>query len=123
MAARAAGSSLISMTLRVVSRLTTASAMRSAISSRRGIPRESTSVQRGVSRKRRQHDGHACAFAGCRVRTHRTAVGFDQRFYDRQTETGAGTERVGAAGAIVRLEHPGALLGRNAGPLVLDLDG
>src|SRR2546422_5558806 len=119
MAARAAGSSLMSMILRVVSRLTTASAIRSAISSRRGIPEESTSARRGVSRKRGQRDRHPGARAGSRVGTDAATVRLHERFHHREPEARAGTERRGVAHAIVGLEDARALVGGNARPLVL----
>src|SRR5437870_6591216 len=51
-AVRAAASSLTSTTFRTVRRLTMASAIRAAISSRRGIPLEPTRPRRGESRNR-----------------------------------------------------------------------
>src|SRR2546425_9181191 len=85
-AVRAAASSLTSTTFRTVRRLTMASAIRAAISSRRGIPLEPTRPRRGESRNGRQGEGHARAGADGALDTDRAAVRVDERLDDGEPE-------------------------------------
>src|SRR3989442_2047982 len=122
-AVRAAASSLTSTTFRTVRRLTMASAIRAAISSRRGIPLEPTRPRRGESRNGRQGEGHARAGADGALDTDRAAVRVDERLDDGEPEprTAHGAD-VGRP--IVRLEDALARLVRNPRATVphLDLD-
>src|SRR5207244_5551125 len=84
-AVRAAASSLTSTTFRTVRRLTMASAIRAAISSRRGIPLEPTRPRRGESRNGGQGEGHARAGADGALDPYR-AVSVDERLDDGEPE-------------------------------------
>src|SRR2546430_7540825 len=120
-AVRAAASSLTSTTFRTVRRLTMASAIRAAISSRRGIPLEPTRPRRGESRNGRQGEGHARAGADGALDTDRAAVRVDERLDDGEPEprTAHGAD-VGRP--IVRLEDALARLVRNPRATVQHLD-
>src|SRR5216117_2160670 len=120
-AVRAAASSLSSTTFRTVRRLTMASAIRAAISSRRGIPLEPTRPRRGESRNGGQGEGHARAGADGALDTDRAAVRVDERLDDGEPEprTAHGAD-VGRP--IVRLEDALACLVRNPRATVQHLD-
>src|SRR3989442_3225253 len=85
-AVRAAASSLTSTPFRTVGRLRMASAIRAAISSRRGIPLEPTRPRRGESRNGGQGEGHARAGADGALDTYRAAVSVDERLDDGEPE-------------------------------------
>src|SRR5207247_8196606 len=120
-AARAAASSLSSTIFRTVRRLTIASAIRPAISSRRGIRTEPTRPRRGESRNGRHGDRHARADAARALDVDRAAVSLDERFDDREPEAGA-ADRAGLGGPIVRLGDARERVVRNAAAAIADLD-
>src|SRR4029077_14265080 len=90
MAARAAPSSLTSTTFFVVRRLSTVSAIRSAICSRLGIAGLAYRRPRNESRKGGgNHEPHAGAVTGLAYGGDGAAVGVDQRLHDGEAEAGA----------------------------------
>src|SRR5881396_2448832 len=88
-AARAAASSLTSTTFGTIRRFRMASAIRAAISSRRGIPIEPTRRRRGESRNGRQGKRHARADVQRALDSDRPAVRLDERLDEGEPETSA----------------------------------
>src|SRR4029077_4098555 len=131
---RALVSSRTSASFRPTSRLTTASAIRPATSSRRGMPEETayTAPRGGVKHNYPENRSKVAvhlgqkqpesrALAGKAVHLDPPAVRLGQGLHEAQPEPEpAGTRRVWVRHAHVLLEDPGQLLGRNSHPVVLD---
>src|SRR5512144_2828206 len=133
---RARVSSRTSASLRPTSRLTTASAIRPATSSRRAMPEVTgyTSVNRGVKHNYtenrskvaihlRQKQAESRAFPGETVDLHPAAVGLGESLHQAQAEPEApGCGGLGMGNAHVLVEDPGQMLGGDPDPVVLDRD-
>src|SRR5712691_9329962 len=103
MAARAAPSSLTSMTFLRVRRLRTASAIRSATCSRLGIAGIAYRRPRNESRNGGDEERYARAVAGFTFEIDGPAVSVDERLHDREAETRA-AGGADAGGSVIGLE-------------------